>query len=403
MYTHRVLVPWEYEVNVKGGRVIAQLGDLYPRWVGTRELLLHGKNPYGPEVSHEIQVGFYGHPIVQSYDEPEHAPIDEQRFAYPVFVVFLLAPTVHVPFTYLQTWGELFLALLVAASAFVWLDFLHWRLSALRTAAIIFFVLASPQVVQGLRFRQLGLLVAFLVAAAAWCVRNGHLASAGMLLALSTIKPQMVVLVVLWFLLWTSGEWRRRWRLLAGFAGMLAFLATMGELLLPGWIGYFLAGLAAYRKYFPTMSWLQAALGLVVGNVVAGVVVLFLLAFAWKDRRENAASPGFAVMLAAFLLLTTLVMPLMPPFNQILLLLPAMLLLRDWQKLSGWIQGAFVFFVAWPWVAALGGLAFSGYLRAPSRLALLPSFATPLFPFVLAVLLVAWRKRGVAEVGTLAA
>ncbi len=398
VYTHRVLVPWEYQVNIKGGRVIAQLGDLYPRWVGTRELLLHGKNPYGPEVSHEIQMGFYGHTIVQTYGEPGHAPIDEQRFAYPVFVVLLLAPTVHVPFHYVQRWGEIVLVLLVVGSAFLWLRFLRWRLPDLTTAAIILLVLASPQIVQGLRFRQLGLLVAFLITASAWCVRSGYLGSAGMLLALSTIKPQMVVLVVLWFLLWAGSEWRQRWQFLAGFAGMLALLAVVGEVLLPGWIGYFLAGLAAYRQYFPTMSWLQAALGLGLGNVVAGVVILLLLVFGWKRRREDADSPAFVVVLAAFFLVTTVVIPLMPPFNQILLLLPTMLLLRDWHKLSRWTQRVFVFFVAWPWVAELGGLAFSAYLRAPSRLALLPSFATILFPFALTVLVVAWHKRGATEV-----
>ena len=31
--------------------------DLYPSWYGTRELLLHGRDPYGQEVSGEIQLG----------------------------------------------------------------------------------------------------------------------------------------------------------------------------------------------------------------------------------------------------------------------------------------------------------------------------------------------------------
>ncbi len=46
-YVARILAPWEHFVDVEGGNLKAQMGDLYPRWLGTRELLLHGRNPYG--------------------------------------------------------------------------------------------------------------------------------------------------------------------------------------------------------------------------------------------------------------------------------------------------------------------------------------------------------------------
>ncbi len=36
------------------------LSDLYPRWLGARELLLHHRDPYSPEVTREIQIGYYG-------------------------------------------------------------------------------------------------------------------------------------------------------------------------------------------------------------------------------------------------------------------------------------------------------------------------------------------------------
>ena len=75
-------------------------------------------------------------------------------------------------------------------------------------------VLSSPQIAQGLRLRQLGLFVAFLVALASWCVTRQQYAMAGVLLAISTIKPQMVALVLLWFLLWSwaTGERDGRWQ-----------------------------------------------------------------------------------------------------------------------------------------------------------------------------------------------
>jgi hypothetical protein len=178
LYMHRIQGPWEYHVNVESGKMKAQLGDLFSRWVGTRGLLLYGRNPYGPEVSREIQLAFYGRVITQRYDQPAEQLIDEQRFAYPLYVVFLLAPTVHVAFAEAQTWALVILVILTAASVPLWLDVLHWRLSKVTSAGLILFILSSPQIVQGLRLRQLGLLVAFVIALAAWCVTRNHLATA---------------------------------------------------------------------------------------------------------------------------------------------------------------------------------------------------------------------------------
>ena len=71
------------------------LTDLYPSWYGSRELLLHHRNPYGVEVSREIQVAFYGKVLDSNIP---HEPRDQQRFAYPLYVALFLAPTVNMQF-----------------------------------------------------------------------------------------------------------------------------------------------------------------------------------------------------------------------------------------------------------------------------------------------------------------
>ena len=298
LYRSQILLPWEDYVNehyleVAQGRLKAQMGDLYPRWYGTRELLLHRRNPYGPEVSHEIQMAFYGYPIEQKYGEPGLNVIDEQRFVYPVYVVFVLAPTVYVDFPSLQNWAPLGLAMLTAMSLLIWLDLLRWRPPWMMTAAMLLLVLSSPQVMQGLRLRQLGLAVAFLFALSAWCTCRNHLALAGVLLALSTIKPQMAVFPLLWLFIWASSEWKNRWSLLVGFGITLAVLIGLGEFVLPGWPHYFWDGLIAYRKYFPTTSLLCLALGNVAGGVVSTIAIASILALSWRNRRFDAASVEF--------------------------------------------------------------------------------------------------------------
>src|SRR4029077_330737 len=111
LYVHRILGPWADNVDLKKNGV-TQRGDLYPRWLGTRELLLRRANPYGPEVSREIQIAFYGHPVAQDNLEPGHKVVDEQRFVYPLYVVFLMAPTVYSDFADVQRWAPLVLAIL---------------------------------------------------------------------------------------------------------------------------------------------------------------------------------------------------------------------------------------------------------------------------------------------------
>jgi hypothetical protein len=386
LYTARVLGPWEHYVNVERGNLKNQMGDLYSPWMGTRELLLHGSNPYGPEVSHEIQMAFYGRAIAQSYREPGANVINEQRFAYPVYVVFLLAPTVHADFQKLQVWAAATLAVLTALSVLLWIEVLRWQPSKALIATLILFTLSTPQVMQGLRLRQLGLVVAFLLAVSAWCVIRNHLALAGIALALSTIKPQMVVLPLAWFLLWSVSAWPRRWPLLAGFSITLATLIALGELLLPGWPHFFLNGLLAYRNYVATPSILSTVLGGAFGLVVSGIIVVGMLAFAWRNRQADAASPEFIQVLTAFLLGAALVLPLMYPFNQVLLLLPAMMIARDWLSLPRLLRRVLAVVVAWPWVARFVLLLLPPRLDSMSRLPLLPSALTLFVPILLSML-----------------
>ncbi len=388
LYVHEVLAPWASYMDAQKG-VVTQMGDLYPRWVGTRELLLHRQNPYGQEVSHEIQTAFYGHAIEQKYGEPGTDVVDEQRFAYPIYVVFLLAPTVHASFSQLQVWVPIIFATLTAFSVFLWLGVLFWRPPKPLIATMILLILSSPQIVQGLRLQQLGLLVGFLLALSVWFIARNYLAAAGFVLALATVKPQMVILPLAWFLLWSVSALSRRWPLLVGFGATLLALVGLGELLLPGWPRYFLEGLRAYRKYAASPSLLSMALGQGVGKVLSVIVIVILLVLAWRNRHANAASPEFIRTLAAFLIGATLVLPsLLAPFNQILLLLPIVIVVRDWEVLPRLWRNFFSPIVAWPWFCSFVLLWVHPRVDSPNRIPLLPSATVLFIPFLLLLIFV---------------
>jgi hypothetical protein len=401
LYEGRIHQPWDRYIGALHDGIKNQMGDLYPRWVGTRELLFHGRNPYGPEVSHQIQMVFYGHIVEQDfigkdYGKPGRKIVDEQRFAYPIYVVFLMAPTMYVDFAVVHRWAPFGLGLLAAIGVLLCLDLLRWRIPWEQKAAITLFTVSSPQIVQGLEHQQLAIVVGVLLIAGAWCAARDYLALGGVLLAWSTIKPQMSLLPLCFFLVWVIGDWVRRWRLLAGFLAMLVLLLGAGELILPGWIGDFVAAAAAYRKYFPTTSFLRMAVGDGLGEILGGIIVVALLVLAWWNRKEPADSRQFVSTFAAFLMGTILAFPLFTPFNQVMLILPAMLLLHDWNALPRFSRVVFAVCVTWPWITSIALLFFQPRLNSPSQLPLLPSVLTPFFPLLLPLLLMTRRADATA-------
>ncbi len=391
-YVHRILGPWTTYIRLTKGVVIVQVSDLYSPWVGTRELLLHRHNPYGPEVSHKIQMVYYGHAINQMFT-PGVEVVDEQRFAYPIYEIFLTAPFAYVDFKDVRRWAPFALGSFVALSILFCLRILGWRLPWPAVVAIVLFTLSTPQVIQGLRLQQLAIFEGCLLSSAAWCVSRNHLASAGALLAFLTIKPQMALLPLCWFALWAVGDWHRRRHLAASFAATLAALIAAGELLLPGWIGYFLAGVAAYRRYALPTSLLRIALGDLAGEILGGLIVVGLLVYGWRNRKAMGDSRQFVSALAVFLLGTMLSFPLLTPFNQVLLILPALLLLRDWRILPRFSRLVFISAVSWPWTASLFLLLNRPQLNSPGQMPLLPSFVVPFIPLLLPLLLATRRSK----------
>ena len=153
-YADRVLIPHQISDAAAHGRPRGNFSDLYPRWIGARELLLYGRDPYRPEVTREIQAGYYGRPLDPSRPAD---PRDQQAFAYPVYVVFYLAPALHLRFDVVQRAFFWILVGVTLASIPLWLRVLGWTVAPLGQAAMVALTLGSMAVLQGLKLQQLSL------------------------------------------------------------------------------------------------------------------------------------------------------------------------------------------------------------------------------------------------------
>jgi len=319
--------------------------DLYPRWYGTRELLLHGRDPYSDEVSREIQSWTYG--------RPTRSEEDQGRFAYPPYVALLLAPTVKSDYAKVDAFFLWLLLLLSAVSVPCWLRFLRCKPSKLAYAIILLLAMGSFSVIYGALLRQLTLLVAFLVAAAAALLSSGYLIPAGILLALATIKPQLMFLLLLWLLVWSGSDWRARQRLFWSFSATMAVLLGAAFMLLPNWPREFLAAVIAYHQYTDGRSVLQLMFTRDLGNLAGLVVLALTILKSARSMRAVASSRQFVASFALVLTATLVLMPGVAVYNQVLLIPGLLLVSRNAGAISKGGKAARLSFAAL-WIIVSG-------------------------------------------------
>jgi hypothetical protein len=143
-------------------------------------------------------------------------------------------------------------------------------------------------------------------------------------------------------------------------------------------------------------SLLSIVLGEWLSYMISGLLIAALLWWAWRRRACSATSQEFAFTLGAFLLAETIALPLLPPFNQVLLLMPAVMIFRDWSKHPVFLRGAFTFCLTWPWVVSVGLLMIAAHPHAVDQAVLLPSAMVVFVPFLLFFLLAnGWRRGAV--------
>ncbi len=355
-YLQHVLIVHQQNDAAIHGTPRGNLSDLYPRWLGARELLLRHRDPYGSDITREIQIGYYGRALDpgRPYD-----PKDQQAFAYPVYVIFLLSPTIHLPFHTVQAWAQPLFLILISATVLLWLRVIQWRPPLSTIAILLLLTLSSFPALQGFKLQQLSVVVSAMLAGCIVLVVSGHLLPAGILLAIATIKPQLALPLAGWLALWSFSDWRRRWRLLVGFFAAMTILIAGAQWVLPGWLSRFRAAVAAYRDYTGGgRSLLDVLLSPAIGRVLTLSLSLVILFVCWKMRSQAEQTSNFALTTALVIAATVVVIPTFALYNQLLLLPGIFLIIRsrdsvrskNWALRLAWFGAGLT--VAWPWIAA---------------------------------------------------
>lgn len=308
-----------WQVHVMDRMLLLSHNDLIGRWIGTREAL-RGNDPYSPAVTREIEIAFYGPPFFWP-----RAHIDDQAFNYPAQLVILLAPLAALPWKAAALTFLAGIIPLLALSFWSCVRFLELPFTRSRTALVVLLCLSSWPVVFALRLLQPTLLAASLVFLACFLLSRQRPIPAGILLAVATFKPQLVVLLIAFLLLWTA--LRRLWSFLASFALTSAVLLLWTEIILPGWIPHWLGALHRFQTSYGTVP-LEPVFGHYAGRAVT-YLILGLSGWAvWRMRHASPRSAEFALCVALILAATDCANYALPVMNyNHILLIPGCLLL----------------------------------------------------------------------------
>jgi hypothetical protein len=206
----------------------------------SRELILDGNSPYAELVALKNQVAFYG--------RPARPPENELRVVYPIYTTIFFAPfSLVADFNLARTLWMTALQAALLVLTFFCLRVTGWQPGLLLLTMLLFFSLLWYHAISAVTSGNVVVLVALIIAAVFFALKSGKDELAGILLALTTIKPQVVLLLVLFIFIWSILN--RRWPIIFWFVVGIVFLSLGGMVFIPDWPIQFLNSALRYLEY----------------------------------------------------------------------------------------------------------------------------------------------------------
>ena len=302
--------------------------DFYSRWAGGRAFLIDGLNPYSDEVTRRIQLGMYGHLAEEG--------ADQVAFAYPMYTIYLFFPLSLIPsYPQAQALWQAILEFALLLAVFFTLRIYRWQPKPWLLAATCFWSVLFYPGARSIILGQFAIVVFAFVALILWAVKEGRDIMAGLCLALSTIKPQMVFLLIPLLLLWAI--YHRRWRLVGSFVISMALLVFSSLLLVPTWPADFLAWMIKYPGYTAIGSpiwtlthYFFPQLGTPV-EIMISLLVLGHLLYTWRGAVDGSWLE-FDWVVAMTLIVTNLIALRTATTNYVVLLMPTFIVFKTLDK-----------------------------------------------------------------------
>lgn len=216
-----VLVNYRLVNQIPGGN------DFLARWTGAYYWLVEGVNPYDPQVSLAAQRMFYGRAADPTLGE------SLAHFYYPLYAMIFFAPFGLIPFPLARALWMTILEVALPVLLWMGLRIANWKPGPVLLALLMAFSIFWYPGVRAIFVGQFAVIEALLLIGALLAIRSERDALAGVLLALSTAKPQMAILLIPFVILWAASN--RRWQIILWAAGAQTVLMALSLALIPGW------------------------------------------------------------------------------------------------------------------------------------------------------------------------
>lgn len=290
--------------------------DFAPLWHGAQVLFREDGSPYDREVAARV--------MQESYGRPARSGEDSRAFSYPLYALYLVAPLFWMSRPWAQAvWLATLLAAFLVGSMAVWRV---WQrpVRGWQAGAFLVGLLFLYPVTWALLLGQMAVWVFAWVALSLWALERGRDRWAGGFLALSTVKPHLVALLVPVTLLWSAR--RRRWGVWQGFGLVEGTLVGTSWMLLPRWPVAFLQAVQRYAESRPFVSPWRMVLEGSLPQDLASVVYLgsvAVLGLGWLVAVGRMPHPRAWPWVAAFtLVLTFFLVPRAHVADQVVLVYP---------------------------------------------------------------------------------
>lgn len=295
--------------------------DFLARWNAARWWLVEGVNPYDPRVSLSSQELIYGRPARPELGE------DIAHFAYPLPSMLFFGPFGLLPYNTARALWMTILELGLPLIVILGVMRARWRPKPWMLAVLMVFAVVWYHGARAIVLGQFAVIDAVLIASGLLALQRRQDVLGGVLLALSSVKPQMPFLLIAWVLLWAIRS--RRWLVAASLTGGLVVMYGGATLLLPEWPILWARQLVEYPRYTSIGSPISIVFsGLARGETVTLIVTAAAVAYLVSEwiRGESREEARFQWTSDLTLVVTNLIAFRTATTNYVVLL-PALCLI----------------------------------------------------------------------------
>ncbi|GAB4472118.1 MAG: hypothetical protein Kow0088_06470 [Anaerolineales bacterium] len=331
-----------YRVNYLYSQQQPGGNDFLARWMGARYWLIEGISPYDERVSLATQIVIYGRPADKTKGE------DIAHFVYPLPVMIFIAPFAFFEYTIARALWMTLLELCMVALIVLGFRLAEWHVRPGKLAVFLLLFLLGYYSIRAIILGQYAVINALLILLSLLALRRKNDFMAGLLLALSLCKPQMVFLYVPFVFIWAFSQ--RRWDIFGGFFGGGGVILAISLMFIPDWPLQMIRQILDYPTYTGDSSPLSILASLTPGVrrqvelILYGGSLGYLLVewgYAWKKDYPHFLWVAFLTLvmnhLVAYRSATT----------HYILFYPAMCLIfrvleERWRRIGRWLVGSIV-------------------------------------------------------------